>query len=1144
MAKPAQPAQPAPSTGTDAINWSRVLCRALDHCWRGLLLCLLAWPLTTAQAATYSFRSDSYNWETAATAITWDRTCTSFPSDDDKAKIGFSGGFSFKFAGVAYGSVFVLSNGGLAFVDSGFHRSYSNTTLPAGTPAAASGCATAAPTQLMLAYWADLNPGAAGSGGVSWEQKGVAPNRYVVVSWNAVYQYSTSTPYTFQIILFENGDFKYQYGNANASGTAATIGVQVNASDYTLYSYNSGYAANGSAIRWSIPSSTPSRVAEYRMDELSWNGTVGEVADSSGNNHAGVRVGLASNVASGYVCRALSVPANINTTVAAIDTALDVDTGIGASGSVSLWVNSNVAWSSATPAIVFDATIVANRAFYLMRAAGGALKFVATDSAGTALTATTAALNFGAGTWQHVAVTWRLAAGSNQTTLRIYVNGVMQVVTIGTTSGALDSSLGSLFLGDNRSAATPSGGTANSLNGLMDEVRIYNYEVSAAELALDMAVSHSCAPPLHHLELRHGSGSGLTCTPSTLSLVACQDAACSAQYTGGVSGTLSASGTGMTMNWPDTTSFSIPAGSGSVNWRIQQTTVGSMALATSGVAPAPSSAASCNFGSPACNWTAADAGFIFSVPNHVAELVQTVRISAVRKSDSSLACTPAFAIVSKAVTLKCGYTNPASGTLPLRVGGSALNAAGNASAACDLAGKAVSLVFDATGLASTTLQYADVGQMLLSASYSGSALSGDAGLVMAGSSSFIAAPASFAFSAISVGPIKAGAAFSVSLSARNSAAASTANFGRESSAESVNLSFIRAAPGGVGASNGVFSGALGSFSGGTASGAGFAWSEVGSGDLSAVLASGSYLGSGLTAVGLTGTGGSVGSFIPDHFDVSVVPACAGSFSYAGQPFSASITARNAAGATTLNYDGSAKTAPNQAKPVTLSDANGLGLGSLSGASLAASAFSAGVASANPSYAFTLKLTAPQTLKLRAVDTATVSSSGFSEGSTPLRSGRLRLSSAFGLATAALQVPMAVDYWSGNAWLLNSADTCSSVPAAAVALSNPRNFQGNALLISSIASAVSLAGGSGLLSLAVPAPASSGVTFDLALNLGSTGLDQSCQANHPVTVGAGLAWLRSYNGACNASPDRDPAARVSFGIFSPETRKTVHVRDLF
>ena len=227
-----------------------------------LLLATLCGVVLPAQAATYTFRSDSFLWESAATAITWDQSCTGYPGDDDKATITFTGGFTFSFGGVPYSSARVLSNGALQFgTDTGFFRTFTNTNLPAGAAGARSGCVASATTNVMLAYWTDLNPVQAGGGNVTWQQKGTAPNRYVVVSWNSVYQYGTSTPYAMQIILFENGEFKYQYGNSNASGSAATIGVQLSSTDYTLYSYNSGYNANGSAIRWFIPSGVPSRVA-------------------------------------------------------------------------------------------------------------------------------------------------------------------------------------------------------------------------------------------------------------------------------------------------------------------------------------------------------------------------------------------------------------------------------------------------------------------------------------------------------------------------------------------------------------------------------------------------------------------------------------------------------------------------------------------------------------------------------------------------------------------------------------------------------------------------------------------------------------------------------------------------------------------
>jgi len=166
---------------------------------------------TLAHAASYTYRSDSYNWESATNAVAWDRTCTSYPGDDDKATLAFTGGFTFTFAGIKYSSVRVLSNGGLQFgTDSGFFRTYGNTNLPAAAAGSLNkSCAGGATSNVLMAYWTDLDPSRAGSGNVTWQQKGTAPNRYVVVSWNAVYQYNTSTPYAFQIILFENGEFYF-----------------------------------------------------------------------------------------------------------------------------------------------------------------------------------------------------------------------------------------------------------------------------------------------------------------------------------------------------------------------------------------------------------------------------------------------------------------------------------------------------------------------------------------------------------------------------------------------------------------------------------------------------------------------------------------------------------------------------------------------------------------------------------------------------------------------------------------------------------------------------------------------------------------------------------------------------------------------
>ena len=230
----------------------------------------------------------------------------------------------------------------------------------------------------------------------------------------------------------------------------------------------------------------------------------------------------------------------------------------------------------------------------------------------------------------------------------------------------------------------------------------------------------------------------------------------------------------------------------------------------------------------------------------------------------------------------------------------------------------------------------------------------------------------------------------------------------------------------------------------------------------------------------------------------------------------------------------------------LSDAAALGVGSFGGTgAVAASLFSAGLATATaPAYTYTTKLTPEKTLAVRAIDVDAVSSSGHAEGSTVLRSGRLRVSNAFGSEKSALQLTVQAQYWSGNAWVPNSADSCSVLPAAAVVRSGYTDYRGAPTAAwSTTASAINLSGGSGTLTLSAPSPTATG-SVDLALNLGASAADQSCLAVHPASTGAALPWLRSLQGNCASAWNSDPAARASFGIYAPETRKTLHVREIF
>jgi MSHA biogenesis protein MshQ len=237
-----------------------------------------------------------------------------------------------------------------------------------------------------------------------------------------------------------------------------------------------------------------------------------------------------------------------------------------------------------------------------------------------------------------------------------------------------------------------------------------------------------------------------------------------------------------------------------------------------------------------------------------------------------------------------------------------------------------------------------------------------------------------------------------------------------------------------------------------------------------------------------------GRFIPDHFTTVVTQGCtAGAFTYSGQPFTVRVSALNSAGNPTSNYDGVAT--PVFAKAVTLTDGNGATVGGFGGTnSIGAGVFSSGVATVNtPTYTFTTSKTVPTIIKLRATESAGgdgVTSSGFAEGTTTERAGRLMLRSAYGSELMRLPIPLEAQFWQegGNAaittddyWTTNTADSCTSIPAGAISMGN---YKGNlAAGETSVTIGGTFAAGIGSLSLSAPGAGNSGST-DVTINNGT------------------------------------------------------------
>jgi MSHA biogenesis protein MshQ len=500
---------------------------------------------------------------------------------------------------------------------------------------------------------------------------------------------------------------------------------------------------------------------------------------------------------------------------------------------------------------------------------------------------------------------------------------------------------------------------------------------------------------------------------------------------------------------------------------------GTATLTLSGESVPGANARTCCIGSTCstantCTATFKTAGFIFAntatgasatLPTQTAGTTSgTTYLRAVKTSTTTQACESALSgaqSVNWAVQCNNPTTCYANNLMSIN-GGTTTTVQGNPNNGVS-GYTSVPMTFDASGSAPFTFNYSDVGQVTLWATktVNSATLSGS-------TNAFVVKPGGFTVTSGSIKQtaspqltntgaadaagnkfVKAGEAFTATVSAVTSGGTATPNFGRETVPEGVTLTVNLVAPsGGVAPalSNGAIAGA--SFGGaGSATVTTLAWSETGIITLTPSLTDGDYLGAG----NVTGTTtGNIGRFYPDHFAVTqgaTTPACGNVFSYFGQDgFATAFTlaAQNVGNTTTQNYTGSfAK----------------LGLSTWSNFGFAAPGLPTGsalMASATPPTGTwgpgTASVTArhqvrrPTTLTGLATNTTVsvlavpVDSDNVTmmaaqvAASTPLRYGRLRLQNAYGSELLALPVTATTEYRDASGFYVkNTDDSCTTVP---------------------------------------------------------------------------------------------------------------------
>jgi hypothetical protein len=735
-------------------------------------------------------------------------------------------------------------------------------------------------------------------------------------NWNLLQTYNitatsfTATAQSFDISAYASSNTQIRF---TANGTSATTGFYV---DDVAISYP--------CVK--IP------VAEWRLDETSWNGTAGEVIDSGINGLHGRSIGGGVPVPA-QVCNGASLSGANQILEIADNTLLDIDDEL----TVTAWINLNAIPSSGLMTIISKDE---NFEFHINSAAqinwwwgGGARELTTT---GTALAV---------GNWAHVAIVYSDAANA----ATIYIDGAVRATK--TISGALTLNNDPFQIGGDQGFA------GRYFNGLIDEVRVYNDALSMAEIMIVMNETRICPfTGPDHYQVTH-SGQGITCEAEPI-IITAHDAADTA--------VVPSSSTTITLSTSiSNDGWSLQTGGGSFNALTNQYTFdGTETAATfllSKIAPVTGmdidvtdTSATDQDGSATedQNINFVDSGFRFFANNVVSDIgiqiagkesnmapgIQTLKLSAVETNSNTGACQARIPAGQHTIQMGFECINPTSCKTGNGVTITDLNGAAGGSLADNPQGTPISsfnvvdLTFDINGEATWTMNYLDVGQIRLHASYLLLASGPEPAFTLTGSSNpFVTVPAGLCVSSSDTNAAcsmpyancnpafrKTGEAFNLDIRAVAwggaiesdtefcSGNSTTPNF--ELNNINIIQSLVAPSPGAVGAA-GVTAFNMVAGDDGDHNINNQTASEVGV--FSYTASPPSYLGTTIAA----STSAEIGRFTPDHFAITnpdngmLNASCSSNFTYIGQEFgylsapSFIIEAQNASNNPTLNYQG-------------------------------------------------------------------------------------------------------------------------------------------------------------------------------------------------------------------------------------------------
>jgi len=448
----------------------------------------------------------------------------------------------------------------------------------------------------------------------------------------------------------------------------------------------------------------PELIANYQMEQQSWDGTAGEIIDETGNYNATAINGATTENSSPALtgnpgtCRYGEFDGSDDYVQLP-----DSFENLTDSFTITAWINPRNQ-DLGQRILADDESNTRGYAFSLGDPGNGRLRFYSRGVSPISVDTQSAVIS--TDTWTFVT-----AVHNAQTkTRQIYVNGIAQTVTGGSTSNTYTGTWGVDTGAASIGGETNRGETANRFTGNIDEVRVYKGALTSEQINVVYRETHPCEDNFELFKIEHDS-QGLTCQSEPVTITACTDATCNSIDSSVNTSVVLALGNG------DTQTVNIVNGEGSAatsafNYT-DTTTPAELSLTSDFLCSNTNSGTTGTSGEP-CQVNFATTGFVFSTIPLQTSGVDFSGVTVQALADEGGVCT---ALVSDTTTIQMAmqYQTPAvTTTNDYLIGGNEIDA----HTAAPTTFTNVSLAFDATGTAILpTNRYDDAGRINLHARF-------------------------------------------------------------------------------------------------------------------------------------------------------------------------------------------------------------------------------------------------------------------------------------------------------------------------------------------------------------------------------------------------------------------------------------------